>query len=750
MTHLRTLSMSAVLMSSTFLAPGHLAAQEAEEDVIHLGEIVLRAINDGGAGTSPSQAANTAGSRVPVDPEDLPRAVTVLPRELFEAQGARTMEETVAYSPGIVTETYGQDNRYDEYVLRGFEAQIGGAYRDGMPLRTVDWASWRTEPFGLESVNILRGPTSDLYGTNQPGGLTNGVSKRPEFSFGGEVRTTFTSENGKEIGVDVTGPLSDTVAYRFIGLVNESGTNYDAVDTGRVYVAPSLTFAPTDETSFTVYGQYQDDNVGDTYVPVPAYGSFYDNPAATFGPGTYTGNPAYNTIETTQNYLGYELNHEFAPGLTLMSRARVSKNDWVNKTEFPAAFVNLATVNGLAFNPTAIDTALMSVFDVDQQLDQTSADNALLWEFDTGSAVGTLAFGVDYYKVDSDTDFSYGYRGARDVATGALIDSSLPINTGLAILESMAPAQLDSTRAIQLDQLGFYVNGHADLGDRFVLSGGLRHDKVSYAAQGVMEVPGATIPFDHETKANHTSGNVSLGYRVTPDMLAYGSVSRSFNLPPSGLNSSFEALDVETSTAFELGLKFTSADQRTSFGVAAYNITKQDVAFDDPNSAHPLIYTQVGEVRSRGVEFEATHDFDNGLSLFGSFNVVDAKITEDALYGGNQTARAPRFSAALFAQYEVPQVDGLAVSFGARHTGKRYSDVANTIELDAVTLYDASISYEMNDWQMLLAARNLTDEQFIGYCGPNFLPLGSGLDVTAGSCVYGAGREVSLTLRRSF
>lgn len=748
MTRLRILSLSSLLMTSTFLAPSALIAQELEDDVIHLGEVVLRAINDGGAGVSPAQAANTAGSRVPVNPEDLPRAVTVLPRELFEAQGARTMEETVAYSPGIVTETYGQDNRYDEYVLRGFEAQIGGAYRDAMPLRTVDWASWRTEPFGLESVNILRGPTSDLYGTNQPGGLTNGVSKRPEFSFAGELRTVFTSEKGKEVGVDVTGPLSDTVAYRLIALVNESGTNYDAVDTGRVYIAPSLTFEPTDETRFTVYGQYQKDNVGDTYVPVPMYGSLMPNPIATYGPGTYTGNPDYNTIETTQNYLGYELEHEFTPGLTLMSRARVSKNDWLNQTEFPAAFVNLNTVNGLALTPNEIDTALMSVFDVDQQLDQTSADNALLWEFDTGAASGTLAFGLDYYKVDSDTAFSYGYRGARDLETGALLDPTL--NPGLAFLGSTAPAQLDSNRAIQLDQLGLYVNGHADIGDRFVLSGGLRRDRVSYAAQGVMQVPGATIPFDHETKANTTSGNVSLGYKVSEDMLAYGSVSRSFNLPPSGLNSSFEALDIEKSTSYELGMKFTSADARTSFGVAAFDITKNDVAFDDPGSAHPLIYTQVGEVRSRGLEFEATHDFDNGLSLFGSFSVVDAKVTQDAVYGGNQTARAPRFSAALFAQYEVPQVEGLAVSFGARHTGERYSDIANAIQLEAVTLYDASISYQYEDWQMLLAARNLTDEQFIGYCGGNFLPLGGGLDTYAGSCVHGAGREVSLTLRRSF
>ena len=121
-------------------------AQDGEEPEF-LGTLVIRSINDGGEGVSNTEAANSAGARVPVDPDALPRSVTILPQELFEAQGARTMEETVAYSAGIVTETFGQDNRYDEYILRGFEAQIGGTYRDGLPLRTLD----------------LTGPISDMF-----------------------------------------------------------------------------------------------------------------------------------------------------------------------------------------------------------------------------------------------------------------------------------------------------------------------------------------------------------------------------------------------------------------------------------------------------------------------------------------------------------------------------------------------------------------------------------------------------------
>ncbi|WP_299970329.1 TonB-dependent siderophore receptor [uncultured Roseobacter sp.] len=720
------------------------ALAQDQDDEAFLGTIVIQAINDGGEGVSDVEAANSAGARVPVDPGALPRSVTILPRELFEAQGARTMEEAVAYSPGIATETFGQDNRYDEYILRGFEAQIGGTYRDGMPLRTFDWAAWRTEPFGLESVNILRGPTSDLYGTNQPGGLINGVTKRPQFSFGGTVQTTVTNEGGTEIGLDVTGPLSDAVAYRFVGLLNRSGTVYDEVDTGRTYLAPSLTFAPTDATTLTVYGQYQKDDIGDTYVLVPQYGSLLPNPTGQFGPGTYTGNPDTNTVESTQNYLGYELDHRLSSSWSLMSRLRVSENDWNNETEFPAAFVNLNSVLGLpGAQPEAIDTAIMTKFDVDQDLRQRSADNALRYRFETGQTRGQMAFGLDYFDLDSDTAFGYGYRGERNLLTGAITN----------FLAASVPAELPAERRTELDQVGLYATGHMEIDDRFIVSGGVRHDRVSFKQRGFTTGLSGVLNFDTAVEQSANSVNVGFGYRVTPDLMAYGSLARSFDLPPGGTTSSGAALDLESAKSAELGLKFTAADGNTGFNAALFQITKNDVAFDDPSTTAPLVFTQVGQVRTRGVELEMTHDFQNGFSLFGSMTYVDGEITRDASFAGNRPARAPELSAALFLQYEVPQVDGLSFGVGARYTGSRFSDIGNELEVASVTLFDASVSYKVNDWQISLSGRNLANREYIGFCGDAFFslpPAGNPLNQFSGSCVYGAGREIALSVQRTF
>ena len=738
----RMLSLKHALLASTLLVSSQAIAQDvATPESDFIGTIVLQAINDGGAGVSDVEASNTAGSRVPVNPQDLPRSVTTLPRALFEAQGARTLEEAASYSPGIATETYGRDDRYDEFTLRGFEVQLSGNYRDGMPLRTVDFAGWRTELFGIESVNILRGPTSDLYGANQPGGLINSVSKRPQFTFGGQVRTAIKSDGGAEAAIDITGPLSDNVAYRFIALKNEFGTNFDEVDTGRTYIAPSLTFGVTEDTTITVYGQYQKDDVGDVYVNVPEYGSLRDNANGTWDRDLYTSNPDRNDVEAVQTFLGYEAEHRFSDQLSFVSRARSARSEWDFDTEFATAFVNISYLVNPLFGlppvgePGDIDTGVMTKFTVDQTLEQRNFDNALHYKFDTETVKGQLAFGIDRLSLDSDLESALGYTGERNYVTGDVTQ----------FLAGRLPTDLRNERDVELEQTGIYISGFAEFNDRYIVSGGIRRDTVDYRARGFNTLLDASVAeFDNKIEDTFTSANLALGYRLTPEWMIYGSTARSFSLPLGGVRADGSAIDVETARSYEVGLKFASLDQTSALSIAYFDITKSDILAADPSDNR--FVTQVGEVRSRGVEIEGTYDFQNGLSLFGSLTMTDAEITEDAQFEGNKVARVPDVTAALFAQYEVPQVEGLAFGLGARYTGTRFSDEANDYEIDPVTLVDASVSYQKDNLSIMAAMRNVADTEFIGFCNAKRPVFNNEtLDSVSGGCVYGAGREVSLT-----
>ncbi|WP_157033280.1 TonB-dependent siderophore receptor [Loktanella sp. S4079] len=744
MTHPRIFSRAAFLLATTALFPVSAIAQETDETGVYLGVVVIDALNDGGEGVTATEAMNTAGARVAVDPKDLPRAMTIVPSEYFETRGARTMEATLSYTPGVVTETYGQDGRYDEYVIRGFEAQQVGTYRDGMPLRTVDWASWRTEPFALDSVNVLRGPTSDLYGMNEPGGLVNGVSKRPSFSQGGEARFAVASDLGAQVGVDYTAPLSDTLAYRIVGLADTSETNYDDVETSRVYLAPSLTWEPSDETRLTVYGQYQQDEVGDTYILLPQYGTQYDNPYGQLDENTYTGNPDYNTIESTQNYLGYEFEQAISDRLTWTSRARYATNDWLNETSYPGVFLNgiYLGLPGTSPDPAAVDTAVMLDFYVDQTLDQFSADNALTYEFGTAHGIGSVAVGVDHYTVDSFTEYSFGYGGELNIYTGETTN----------VLAGSFPASLPSEAQTDIRQTGLYVAGIADVGPQTKISGGLRYDDVEYSRAGYQTGLAGVATFDYNVEETFVSGNIGVSHALSDELSLYGAIARSFNVPPAGVTDSYAALDLEESQSFEAGLKYISADGATDFNLGVFQVEKQNATYDDPNSIDPTVMTQVGSLRSRGIEVEAIHSLDNGLSLFGTLAYIDAKVVDDPTYGGNQVARVPELSATLYAQYELQSVDGLSIGGGARFTGERYADISNTYDLDSVTLFDASITYEWNDWTAQLTARNLMDERYVAFCTGTTLSPGDlgapALNNYSGACTLGEGRDIALTFSR--
>ncbi|MEP3787239.1 MAG: TonB-dependent siderophore receptor [Ascidiaceihabitans sp.] len=710
-----------------------IAHAQTASDVVDLGTIVLKRTSDtplenyeGYA----AEASSTATRGLPGDLAKSPRSVTVVTREQVEDQGARSLEDAIAYTPGVTVQTYGSDSRYEQYAIRGYEGQSTSTYRDGMPLRTFGWGAWRTEVFGVERIEVLRGGTADLYGSNEPGGVVNAVTKRPQFTYGGEILTRLNSHGGGELGFDVTGPLSDTIAYRFVGLFGETGTVFDEVDEGRVYLAPSLTWKATDRTNITFFGQYQKDDVGDTYVIVPQFGSQLANPIASYDNDFYSGNPDRNIIETTQNYLGYELDHGFDNGLTFRSRARFAENDWINQTTYPAAFYSSTGVAG------AVDSAIMTDFDVDQTTTQFSFDNALVKEFSFGNVSGQIIGGVDYYEAEYDNTYSFRYAGNRNLLTESTV-----VIPGIPVA-----ADIEFTQDIK--QVGYYLGANAEIADNWLVTVSLRHDRVDMTT--------VSSGFSQRNKTDYTTGNIGVSHTFRNGVTLYSNAGTSFNLPPVGVNASSQPLEVETATSYEIGARFRPLGSNSLLSIALFDVTKDNTTQLLNQFAGDPRVEQVGEIRSQGVEVSANYAFKNGVSVLANYTYNDAKITQNATNQGNRVARIPEHSASLWLNYDVqaPRFDGLSLGVGARFTGDRFSDSANTAtrKISDLTVFDASVAYEWDDWSATLSARNLTDRQDVTFCTSGAeaatqagLPLAE-----AGGCTYGTGRTIQLSLTRRF
>lgn len=699
------------------------AIAQDEKDIVQLDPIYIAGEEDEPLKNIEGYTAEAAGTAVRGLPGDLkttPRSVTVINENQIEDQGARTIEEAIAYTPGVSIENYGQDGRYDQYAIRGFSSNTSSLYRDGMPLRTYGWGAWRTELWGTDRIEVLRGATADLYGANQPGGLVNAITKRPLFEQFSQARATLFGYGGAEVAFDVTGPLSDTFAYRFVGLYNDSGTVFDDVDEGRIYLAPSVTWQPTDRTKLNIFAQYQKDDVPDSYVIVPEYGSLRFNPVAEYTNSTYSNDPNQNTITSTQSYIGYEFEHAFENGLTFRSRARISRNDWLNDTVYAG---NFFSSSGVA---DAIDSATLTEFYVDQTVDETSLDNALSYQFSTGQVEATVIGGIDYYQSDYDNYYGFGYGGTKNLLTGVV--TRAPSNLGY----------IDEDQTIR--QLGIYASGVANIGDNIVLTAGLRHDKVKRDLTTTYEAYNITV--DQNAEDSFTSASLGLSYNFDNGATVYGNAARSFDLPPSGTDVDGNQMKVEEANSYEIGARFRPNGTNSLFSVALFQIDKTNTTQSIPGT---LFVEQTGAVRSRGAELSANHRFNNGLSVLAQYTYIDAHFRNDVLYGNNEVPRVPQHEAAIWLSYDVPSLEGLTLGGGARYIGSRFSDSENLAEfaLGSATLFDLSVSYERNGWRYLLTGRNIADKQYVTYCFGTEGAYSNG-------CAFGAGRSVEFSVSKTF
>jgi iron complex outermembrane receptor protein len=207
---------------------------------------------------------------------ETPQSISVVTREQLDTRDVKTMVEALQYVPGIYTHPGGKDPRFDQYQIRGFDAQGNGAFRDGLKElgSAANFNHFRTEPYGLERIDVIRGPNSVLYGQIAPGGLVNAITKRPTSETIREVQGKIGTNDLFEGAFDLSG-VSDPSAefmFRLTGLVRDADAQIahfaDFVPDDRVFIAPSFTWRPDDNTTFTVLTDFQHDESGNAF-PIP-------------------------------------------------------------------------------------------------------------------------------------------------------------------------------------------------------------------------------------------------------------------------------------------------------------------------------------------------------------------------------------------------------------------------------------------------------------------------------------------------
>ena len=695
---------------------GHTMALEPlpTEGALNLGATTITSVMD--QSTSYQPPATSSVMRSSASLQEIPQTVNVVAAQVIRDQAPRNLDDALANVSGI-TQGNTLGSTQDSVMTRGFgDNRNGSIMRDGMPI-----VQGRGMNATVDRVEVLKGPASLLYGIQDPGGVVNMVSKKPELEQYNALTvrgsTYGEGKNGSGGTFDSTGALGTTgLAYRMV-LDHEDEDYWRNYGVHReTLVAPSLAWFGESTKLLFAYEHREFLTPFDRGTVIDPR----DNHPLDIPRDRRLDEP-FNDMEGRSDLYHFEADHEL-------------NDNW--KAHFGYSW-NRETYDASQVRVTAIDTQKGTLTrSMDGTQDALSTDRfttaSLEGKIDVAGMRHDLVLGIDdeyrkIYRADlirqkSLTTFSY-----LNPVYGREVEGT-----------TVSPA--DSAQTDKLRSNSAFWQDSIHLTDQWILvAGGRFQEYDQYAGKGV--------PFKANTDSNGQKWvpRAGLVYRYTDELSFYGSYTESFkpNSTIAPLSGSSTVLDgsiaPEEAKSWEVGARLDMPGRVTG-NIALFDIKKRNVLV--ANSEGPVtLYSAAGEVRSRGLELDLSGQLSDRWSMIGSYAYTDAEVTEDPDYKGKKLQNVARNSGSLSAVYDFGRViggDQLRVGAGARYVGERAGNAVNDFELPSYTVADAFATYDTQlDGQKVkfqLNVKNLFDRTYYTSAASRFfVSMGDSRQVTLSS-----------------
>jgi iron complex outermembrane recepter protein len=638
--------------------------------------------------------ASNAGSKTNALLIEVPQSISIVGQQEMEARAVITVNEALRYTPGIQADEYGVEPRFDWLKIRGFDAQTFGIFRDGMRFNSL---AGKLDPFELESVEILKGPSSVLYGEIPPGGLINQVTKRPLAERSTDIDGQFGSYDRRQGSIDATGSFDreETFRYRLLGLIRNSDTQTNFTPDNRRLIAPALTWHPSDRTNFSVLADYQYDGSKWSQF-LPANGTLYNtNPNGIIPVSTFLGEPDYDRVTRNQASGGYTGDHLFDNGWNLHSNYRYQYIDFKGQTIF-----------GGGFDGDSQTEVLRYLFATPNTNRFNTVDTRALRRFKTGAWEQTVLFGYDYQHINQRAT-SYYLFGVSDLNIYHPVYGQTAIPTGAPYLNNNS----------LLQQNGLYAQDQIKYRDHLIFTLGGRQD---FAKNNITNFIAGGSNFSHLDE--RFTGRVGVTYLTSSGIAPYFAYSTSF-LPNAGTYVYNASTGLSNTPAvpsdarqIEGGVKIQPRTSNSFVTASIFQINETNVLVADSNfNEH-----QDGEVRSRGVELEGVASLSSGLNLHGGYTFTGTDNINDVTAAniGKWLPQTPQNQVSAFADYTRHEghFAGLGGNFGVRFVGANAADASNSFFIPNYTLLDAGFRYGYRHASFTVNATNLTDKHYVATC----------------------------------
>ena len=536
-----------------------------------------------------------------------------------------------------------------------------------------------------------------LYGMNEPGGLINVISKKPQLTPQVHLEGRSSSFGGGGGQLDVTGPLGTT------GFAGRMIIDHDETDYWRNFgrnrqtvIAPSLMWYGENTTVRVAWEHMEYLTPFDRGTVIdPRSGKPVDTPRER------RFDESYNATRGDQDTLSFQLEQTLSDRWRSQLTYAFSRNRYSDNQARATAF-NAET--GILTRQADATAAAESR----SQMVQLTFNGDVDW----GQVNHQLLFGFDY---EADRTFRGDMiRGTKDSAFNIYdpVYGVMPASTTVSAK--------DSDQRENVDSRGWFIQDAMRLNDNWLLLGGLRYDSFD-----VMSGKGRPFKTNTEASDSRLVPRAGVVYNINSWSSLYASYTESFK-PNTSIATQIGALPPELGKAYEVGAKI-DLPGRVTGTLALFDIHKRNVMVSELVDGETVTRT-AGKVRSQGVELDIAGQLTDSLSLIGSYAWTDARVTSDPENNGNELTNVARHTAALFLTNDFGQTgllpaDDLRAGIGARYVGRRAGDAANSFYLDDYTVADAFVawstpidSYKVK-WQVNV--KNLFDTTWYPSSGNN-------------------------------
>lgn len=643
------------------------------------------------------------------------QAVSVITRQQMDDQNATTVNAALNYTPGVFTNFAGGATRYDTISLRGFHGgDVNNTFLDGLRILS-DGGSFnaiQVDPWFLERIDVVKGPSSALYGQSIPGGVVIETSKRPQFNNEGHFRLSGGSQNTAGGAFDYTGAINDQWAYRLTGMTRSSDTQFDHQREERYAISPQLLWQPDENTSLLLRAYLQKDPSGGYHASVPGDGSLYSTRGDKLGRGFFDGQSSNNVFKRWEQIYSYAFQHAFNDTWSFRQNTSYTHSNTQLEQVYQGGWNDSRTLLNRYYSGE------------NSSLDAFSIDNQLEADFATAALEHKMVLGVDYQHFTNNLSTEGGTASQLDPYTGW--------TGGDAI--SMYSATHAKRR---YEQAGVYLQDEMTL-DKWHLTLSGRYDdlKTKNTTQQLLY----TSDNVDERNDHHFSSRASLLYAFDSGLSPYISYSQA--MTPSTLpDINGNLLKPTVSEQYEAGLKYQPPGTSDLYSAALYDLTQNDVGNRVVQGSY---YVPAGKVHSQGLELEARTQLTQRLSVIGGYTLNRVRF-KDAVDGndGHTPYITPNQMASLWGQYKAAA--GVDLGAGVRYIGKQWADNENTQRMPSTTLLDASVRVNLAQFTpslkgafVQLNVNNLTDKKYVAACyGTSY-------------CYWGQERSVVATLGYDF